>query len=54
MFNVDLICMTQLADAFQLDGMVSEVIGPLPQIAPVKHWDLALWQGGTWRRGRPM
>jgi hypothetical protein len=33
---------------------VSEVIGPLPQIAPQKLRGSALWQGGMRRRGRPM
>ena len=33
---------------------VSEVIGPLPQIAPKKLWCTALWQGGMRCRGRPM
>ena len=33
---------------------VSEVIGPLPQIAPKKLWAPSLWQGGMRRRGRPM
>jgi len=37
-----------------LDGRVSEVIGPLPQIAPKKLCGAALWQGGMRRRGRPM
>jgi hypothetical protein len=33
---------------------VSEVIGPVPQIAPKKHCVLWLWQGGMRRRARPM
>jgi hypothetical protein len=33
---------------------VSEVIGPLPQIAPQKLCALSLWQGGMRRRARPM
>ena len=35
-------------------GRVSEVIGPLPQIAPKKHGVAALWQSGRRCRGRPM
>ena len=38
----------------RVDRRVSVVIGPVPQIAPKKHWVPALWQGGMWRRGRPM
>jgi len=33
---------------------MSVVIGPLPQIAPKKHWVPALWQSGMQRRGRPI
>jgi len=33
---------------------VSEVIGPLPQIAPKKHCAPVLWQGGMRCRKRPM
>ncbi|MDO8893072.1 MAG: TonB-dependent receptor plug domain-containing protein [Sulfurimicrobium sp.] len=33
---------------------VSEVIGPMPQIAPKKHAALQMWQGGMRRCGRPM
>src|SRR5258706_11430418 len=36
----------RLAGGSPLDGRVSEVIGPLPQIAPQKLWVPALWQGG--------
>jgi len=30
-----------------LERMVSVVIGPLPKIAPRKHWGPSLWQGGS-------
>ena len=33
---------------------ISVVIGPLPKIAPQKHWVPALWQGGMRCRRRPM
>jgi hypothetical protein len=34
--------------------LVSEVIGPLPQIAPKKLWVASLWQSGIRRCGRPV
>jgi hypothetical protein len=34
--------------------LVSEVIGPMPQIAPKKHRVASLWHCGMRRRGRPM
>jgi hypothetical protein len=33
---------------------LSVVIGPLPQIAPKKHYVPSLWQSGKRRRGRPI
>ena len=33
--------------------LVSEVIGPAPQIAPKKHESSVLWQGGKRCCGRP-
>jgi hypothetical protein len=37
------------ASVFSNSGM-SEVIGPLPQIAPKKQWVASLWHSGCGRR----
>ncbi len=54
MYRVPPVGPWQPAVGAPLERGVSEVIGPLPQIAPKKLWAPVLWQGGTWRCARPM
>ncbi|MFO0144746.1 MAG: hypothetical protein ACK54C_05380, partial [Betaproteobacteria bacterium] len=44
---------TAVISSYSVEGEVSEVIGPSPQIAPKKHCAGGLWQCRIRCRGRP-